>query len=134
MTRSKWPETHTPATSAGISSTHKRQMKPIYFCCSLSWNQSRSTIFFFFLKAPQRIKKTQCLCVDLISLAPHEVMFFTAFLHTPRWQWEENIMWSETQFCFVFKQSKLPKTWLLAWAAITGTGHYDTHPPLPHTK
>ena len=35
---------------------------------------------------------------------------------------------------FFFKQNKLPKTWLLAWAAITGTAHYDTHPSLPHTK
>lgn len=39
-------------------------------------------------------------------------------------------VWSETSFIFLFRLH-YQKTWLLAWAAFTGTDYYDTHPPLP---
>ena len=83
----------------------------------------------------QSIRKCACVCAFHL-FAPYEVMsfffFFITFLHTPDDD-QKGTCGLKTSFIFLFRLH-YQKTWLLAWAAVTGTDHYDTHPPLLYIK
>lgn len=106
-------------------------MKPICFSWSLFWKCNRPPLFF----AGSRVFRNVCVCVHFISL--HHMrsclfFFLITFLHTPDDD-QKGTCGLKTSFIFLFRLH-YQKTWLLAWAAVTGTGHYDTHPPLLYIK
>ena len=88
-----------------------------------------------FLQAPGYSEMCVCVCVCGLHLfALYEVVSFFFFLiafHTP--DDDQRGTCGLRIFIFLFRLC-YQKTWLLACEAITGTDHYDIHPPLPHMK
>ena len=109
-------------------------MKPICFSWSLFWKCNRPPLFFAGSRLFRNVHVYVCVCVFHL-FAPYEVMsffFLITFLHTPDDD-QKGMCGMKTSFIFLFRLH-YQKTWLLAWAAVSGTDHYDTHPPLPYIK